>query len=145
VLKFIGFAAALLVLITSALIFVLQSPQDLSVISLQVIRWNGIPAIDEPYNPAEPHKLLVVVRFRTSTNLAKFGHNFWYKGLYVHASLCQTDKRISEGFNLVYDQSGRLGFGERSSQNSTKSEYHLYLALQSSNIPTFANLPSSSR
>ena len=131
-------AVALLSLVAlGGWIFCLRSPQDLRVTSLEVLRWRELPNSDQPDKPAEPEKLLLAVRF-TSANLATFGHNVWFRGLYIHAYVCKTEKRISEGFNLVYRHQGPISFGEHGSEENRSDEYHVYLALQSSSIPGFS-------
>lgn len=137
-LKFAGLTIALLLAVAvTVVVFGMQSPQDLQVNSLRVIQWLEVPTADLTNRSAEPHKLLAVVGIQTATDLASFAHNSWYKGLYVRATLCQSGTKISEGFNLVYDRSGRVGFGADNHQISNMRNYHLYVALQSSNIPGF--------
>jgi hypothetical protein len=119
--------------------FVYGSPQDLQPGSIRVIRWQDIPAIDADghLQVPEPDKLLAVVEIHTSENLAAFSTSHFRSGLYVHWFLCATNTTISEGFNLVYGTTGRVSFGEPR-MPSKIGYYHVYLALNSSDIPSFS-------
>lgn len=130
-------AIVLILLVAGYLEF--RSPHDLEIASVRVITWASVPLRDEPGGAAEPKKLLLDVEFRTSRDLASFAHSFVYQGLYVHAWDCDTGVRISEGFNLVYDRLGRISFGRRSRLPDKEENYHVYISLQSSNIPGFSN------
>ncbi len=136
--KAIGVAAILLLGAVLAAVIWLRPPQDLTVESVQVVRWSQMTAADGPASPAEPDKLLAVVRFATAGDLAALGHDFWYRGLYARASLCGSGKTISEGFNLVFGRSGRISFGDRHPGGAGPPDYHVYVALQSSDIAGFS-------
>jgi len=129
---------AVLLAAVGLLMYWLRSPQDLQITGIQMVRRIEVPRSDEPGRASDPSLPLVVIRFRSSSDLASLANNFIYQGLYAHYFLCGSGMRISEGTNLVFDQFGRISFGESSNHDSITKEYHVYLALRSVGIPGFS-------
>jgi hypothetical protein len=115
-----------------------RPPQDLRITGIKIIRKTDVPGLDEPTPPSEPSLPVAVVRFQTSSDLAGLADNFLYQGLYARYALCRSRTKISEGTNLVFDQFGRISFGESGDHGSVTKEYHVYLDLRSVGIPGFS-------
>jgi hypothetical protein len=137
-LKMFGLAAIVTMLAAFSMwTFWPKSPRDLHITEIRIVRRIEVPRSDEPGKVSDPSQLLAIVRFQSSADLASLANNFVYQGLYAHYFLCRSRERISEGTNLIFDQFGRISFGESGAHGSTAPKYHVYLALWSSGIPGF--------
>ncbi len=121
----IGTFMALGLLVGVSMYNSVRMPQDLVTTSLQVESWKRIT--DYPSNSLEGDLPILVVGFRSSTDLVKLSDSLWYSDMFVHSFECRTHRRISEGFNATFDKYGRVG--SEIPRIDHPREYHLYVAL----------------
>jgi hypothetical protein len=131
--KIIVFAAVALVIAATTIYSVWQSPHDLTLKSVEVIRGQDMLPADGYRGVPEAYEPMALVRFNTTANLAKFGMNYWYAGVFVETYLCRggSNAVISKGFSLVFDELGGMSLYQKEAQRTGRHEYHIYVQLRS--------------